>query len=406
MKSFLTRSFLVAVVLCSTLFIQAQPYVIPVVVHVLHLGGAENISDAQIQDGLRILNDDYNKRNADTANIIAPFRSIAANVGIEFRLICIDRIFTPLTNSQNVDSQKINQWNPSRYLNIWTVRQMGAHTMAGYSDTSLHIGPSLATADSFPEKDGIVILNNYVGHIGTSSSITSRTLTHEAGHYLNLLHPWGGNNPGVACGDDGVNDTPLTKGWDHCPSATLTYKDSSGQSRTILYSQIDSLYAANPLFVIDSVYRKAIICTPHVVENYQNFMEFSYCSNMFTEGQKAIMLACLNSSVAHRDSLWIGAGSVTGCLNTGIGTNLSSAKSISIFPNPFNSSINISGMPEGIYSVSVFDIAGREVMGFNHVLSSNNSLNLDLNSVTAKGVYVLRLLAADQSSYSLKLVKE
>src|SRR5688572_14858297 len=44
----------------------APAYTIPVVFHVLHLGGSENISDAQIIDAVNILTRDYNKLNADT----------------------------------------------------------------------------------------------------------------------------------------------------------------------------------------------------------------------------------------------------------------------------------------------------------------------------------------------------
>src|ERR1043166_3094990 len=41
--------------------VQSVPRVIPVVFHVIHEGGAENISRAQILDQIRILNLDYSK---------------------------------------------------------------------------------------------------------------------------------------------------------------------------------------------------------------------------------------------------------------------------------------------------------------------------------------------------------
>ncbi|MGZ6540325.1 MAG: hypothetical protein ACXVEB_18250, partial [Bacteroidia bacterium] len=46
-------------------------YIIPIVFHVIHTNGAENISDAQIQDEVAILNRDYRKLNADTSLIVA-----------------------------------------------------------------------------------------------------------------------------------------------------------------------------------------------------------------------------------------------------------------------------------------------------------------------------------------------
>jgi hypothetical protein len=248
-------------------------YIIPVVFHVLHQNGLENISDAQIYDAMRILNEDYAKKNPDTTAIIPDFDTIAANCNIEFRLATkdpygnctngIDRIFSFKTNDAD-DFSKINFWNRSNYLNIWVVKSIGKSGVAGYA-----YYPS-AVASNYTI-DGIIILNNYIGSIGTSNPYNSRALTHEVGHYLNLQHPWGStNDPGVACGDDGVLDTPETKGFSSCPS--------------------------NP--------NLAKICDTNIVENYQNFMDYSYCSKMFTEDQKDRMHAALNSSIGGRNNLW------------------------------------------------------------------------------------------------------
>ncbi|MFZ1688247.1 MAG: M43 family zinc metalloprotease, partial [Flavobacteriales bacterium] len=109
---------------------------------------------------------------------------------------------------------------------------------------------------------------NYIGSIGTSDENSSRALTHEIGHYLNLQHPWGDNNdPGVTCGDDAVEDTPITKGWDAC--------------------------------VLDGA-----VCDTAIFENVQNYMDYSYCSVMFTEGQSERMRATLSSGLAGRSHLW------------------------------------------------------------------------------------------------------
>ena len=252
-----------------------QTYVIPVVFHVLHQYGVENISDAQIMDAIRIINEDFSKSNADTASVIPDFDSIIGNANIEFRLAqldpfgnCtngIDRIYTHKTNQAD-DYSKINIWNRSNYLNIWVVKSIGESGVAGYA-----YYPSAVDAPMLAGIDGIVILHNYVGSIGTSNQNNSRALTHEIGHYFNLQHPWGNNNdPGVACGDDGVHDTPETKGFVNCPS--------------------------NP--------NNAAICNSTIIENYQNFMDYSYCSKMFTKGQSDRIGAALNSSISNRNNLW------------------------------------------------------------------------------------------------------
>ena len=59
-------------------------YVIPVVVHIIHNGGSNNISDAQVHDAMRIINLDYKKLNSDTSQVISEFIDIVANIGLEF----------------------------------------------------------------------------------------------------------------------------------------------------------------------------------------------------------------------------------------------------------------------------------------------------------------------------------
>lgn len=70
--------------------ILSEPITIPVVFHILHLGGSENISNEQIYDQIRILNRDYQKQNEDTSNVVTAFQNNIANVGFKFVLAKID----------------------------------------------------------------------------------------------------------------------------------------------------------------------------------------------------------------------------------------------------------------------------------------------------------------------------
>ncbi len=241
---------------------RANKYIIPIVFHVLHTYGSENISDDQIFNQMAILNEDFNKRNADTASVIPLFRPIIGDSKIEFRLAkldpqgnCtngIDRIYTYKAFGGN-DQSKLNSWNSNNYLNVWVSGSIGKAGVAGYAYKP-------ATGVTIPHFDGIIILNDYIGNIGSGSSYSSRALTHEIGHYLGLDHTWGATNePTVACGDDGVLDTPITKGHNNC----------------------NNLY--------DST------CTKEIIENVQNFMEYSYCSKMYTIGQGAKMQGSLDN---------------------------------------------------------------------------------------------------------------
>lgn len=250
---------------------QRSAYVIPVVIHIIHNNGPENITDAQVYDQIRILNEDFNKLNPDWQNVHPDFLDRVGDVGIEFRLArkdpqgnCtngITRTVSPLTYVGDYETTQLIQWPRDRYMNVWVCAV--AQGAAGYTYYPIWL-------DDWPEADGIVILSDYVGSIGTSNAGRSRVLSHEVGHWLNLKHCWGDSNePGDESNcfmDDDVDDTPLTRGWTSC----VLNGASCGSQR----------------------------------DNVENYMEYSYCDKMFTEGQADRMIASLTSNIAQRNNLW------------------------------------------------------------------------------------------------------
>jgi len=252
-------------------------YIIPVVFHIIHNGGPENIDDSQILDAIQQVNIQLRKLNADTSEIVQAFKSIAADTEIEIRMAQLDpdgnctsgitRTVSSLTSIGDHQVKSLIHWPPDKYLNIYVCNQ--AAGLAGHA-----LLPS--AADTIPAWDGIVMQHSYVGTIGTSEFFRRTVLTHEIGHYLNLQHIWGGNNvpnyyylpvanSNNCAFDDEVDDTPLTIGWQSC--------NLGGTSCMSL-------------------------------DNVQNYMDYAYCARMFTEGQRDRMQACLNSSVANRNNLW------------------------------------------------------------------------------------------------------
>lgn len=259
-----------------------QLYIIPIVFHVLHNYGPENISDEQIFDAVHRLNEQFRKKGADTTMIIPEFRDIHADTRIEFRLAnkapdgsCtngIDRIPTVLSFDAD-DNSKIGQWPRHVYFNIWVVNNISRGSVGLGETLGYGTFPFMVDDPNLAFLDGIVIRSDAVGNIGTGRVGWELILAHEVGHNLNQRHVWGDFGPvGTVCGDDGIDDTPITRGWSFCP---------------------------NP--------QSAAICDPDIIENYQNFMEYSfgnvYCGNMFTEGQKASMRATLADDAAGRSFL-------------------------------------------------------------------------------------------------------
>ncbi|MBF9221975.1 GEVED domain-containing protein [Hymenobacter ruricola] len=188
---------------------------IPVVVHVVYGTTSENISDAQIQSQIDVLNEDYHKLNADYTKTPSAFAGLVADVGIQFTLAKRDPNGNATTGierkSQAAPSggwgtaDKIKKttygglaaWPSGQYLNLW-VGTIGGGIL-GYAQFP---GGAAAT-------DGVVISPVYFGRTGTVTAPYNlgRTASHEVGHWLNLNHIWG--DDGTACtGTDNVSDTP------------------------------------------------------------------------------------------------------------------------------------------------------------------------------------------------------
>ncbi len=249
-------------------------YLIPVVFHVVHNYGSEDISPAQIEDAIRVMNDDFSAQNSGVVTVNPAFASIVANTGIQFALARRDpdgnctngiiRIASPITSEGGQNLKELSPaWDRSMYLNIWVCETIESGA-AGYSRYPSSVNNAFGATI-----DGIVVRSDYVGSIETSSLNKSHTLTHEVGHYLDLPHLWGSTNdpamPENCDTDDGVSDTPNTIGWTAC----ATNAESCGS-----------------------------------LDNVENYMEYAYCSKMFTLGQSARMIAALNSLIAERWSLW------------------------------------------------------------------------------------------------------
>ena len=259
-------------------------YIIPTVVHVIHYGGGENISKAQIDDQIRILNLDYRRLNPDTTNTPAAFQILGADAGIEFRLAQIDpngnctdgvtRHYSNLTFNARNNVKAFDYWPNDKYFNVWVVESI-ANTNGSPGDV---IGFAQFPGGGSDTTDGVVVKSTYFGSIGTaaSSNENGRTLTHEAGHWLSLRHIWG-DDAGACSGSDNIPDTPNQADWNlsTCPT----------------WPELDACTTTSPGIL------------------FSDYMDYTNgnCMNIFTTGQALAMEGTLLSSVSHRDNLWSAA---------------------------------------------------------------------------------------------------
>ncbi|WP_291153668.1 zinc metalloprotease [Flavobacterium sp. UBA7680] len=193
---------------------------IPVVVNVLYRTTAENISNAQIQTQIDVLNKDFNAQNSDFNSVPALFAGVKANVGISFVLDQVIRKSTTKTSWGTNDAMKktaqggLAPTSPTTKLNLWACTIGGG--ILGYAQF-----PGGASST-----DGVVIDSKYFGLSGAANAPYNlgRTGTHEVGHWMNLRHIWGD----ATCGSDLVSDTPTHNTANYGVPAYPHYSTCSG----------------------------------------------------------------------------------------------------------------------------------------------------------------------------------
>jgi hypothetical protein len=201
---------------------------IPVWVTVVYSNSQENISAAQVQSQIDVMNADFRAQNSDASNTPSEFADLVADSEVQFTLAGVRRYSTTTTQWGTNDAVK-EQYppvTPDTHLNIWVCNIGGG--ILGYAQFP---GGPAAT-------DGVVVGSNYFGDTGYVSAPydKGRTVTHEVGHYLNLRHIWG---DGQCKQDDFVNDTPESNGPNYgCPS----YPTENCRSTDMTMNYMDYTY--------------------------------------------------------------------------------------------------------------------------------------------------------------------
>ena len=215
--------------------------------------------------------------------------------------------------------------------------------------------------------DGVVI--NYKACGRTGSHLLphynkGRSLTHEIGHWLNLLHIWG--DDGNTCNaDDNVSDTPMQSEENYgCP----------------FYPATDN---CSPSF-------------PGIM--FMNYLDYTddECMNLFTLGQKARMLAALN---VDRASIL----SSNGCTPVGIEEN-ELKHFISVFPDPVEKQLEIrcNFPPDLAGEILLMNVTGQILMSIQpETLKLPSNYSVDLEYLSGGIYFLIFNTASGRAAYKI-----
>ncbi|WP_370477647.1 zinc metalloprotease [Tamlana flava] len=182
---------------------------IPLVINIIEQYYGQ-VTDAQVESQIAILNEDFNNLNPNTskkvpgefANRVADFEITFSDNPTIIRKTSSKASWGTRDAMKSSKKGGIDATDPAHNLNIW-VCQIGGGVL-GYAQ--FPGGPSAT--------DGVVIGIDYFGETSGPYG-DGRTATHEVGHWLNLRHIWG---DGGCSYDDFVQDTPTSDGPNYgCP---------------------------------------------------------------------------------------------------------------------------------------------------------------------------------------------
>lgn len=381
-----------------------EPLTIRVIAHVVWKEEVENLHDSIILNQIEILNDDFNRLNADTLNLRTIFYSEAGTANIHFELAEIVRVQTEelfvvdifgtnlLSEVKHTADGGSDAWDTEAHLNIWITHiqpleifglPIGQILGFAFPPNGLENWPKGVSAPT-PEEDGVVLDYRIVGSnnpntmevpdgSGALLTIKGRSATHEVGHYLGLRHIWGDGGllgPNDCLQSDGIDDTPFAD------SQSAFDCDKNKNS----CSQIEPHYEEN---------------IPDLVENFMDYAAED-CMNMFTNGQVSLMRNVL-------------MGPRSGLINEISGVrDLNERITFSLTPNPASDVVHINFDVEKATEIAIriSDIGGHLTLV--HInqsyLPGSHHLSFSVDGFTT-GMYLIELRTAEGVS-AQKLVIE
>ena len=348
-------------------------YRIPVVVHILHhgdsLGNGYNFPQDRIINQIKTLNEDFRRQEGTPGFNNHPK---GGDVLVEFALAQTDPDGDPTNGIVRVDMTTVNPgsntgdiitlcsrysyWDPDRYLNVWCM-DIGLPPGLFLGSSRFPTTDLEGLDNQGPQPDGDGVFINAL-NFGSGDTLTDphynlgRTLTHEVGHFLGLLHTWGSINNSRQCDaySDHCDDTPPTPvATEGCPAVGPVACDGR---RVMIENYMDGTYDA--------------------------------CMNIFTHDQIARMRTVLENS-PHRKSL-----TASPTINRPLITGVDDAKSvISLYPNPATDKVYVSlGQGKGNVVITAYSLLGQ-VLFEEKKMDENRRIDIYLQGIHEKMIIVV-----------------
>lgn len=352
----------------SNKLLSDKEYIIPVVFHVFGTDFAgTTVTETTIINSLEHTNKDFFGLNADFLKSDPHFEEVRGKLNIKFKLAKIDPDGNPtngivfyepesmgLANNNNQVDNFISSiaWDNYSYMNVYITLELtgdGVENLSGFAYYP-HTGMS---------NQGLArVVYNGRYLFGNTNEKFASVLSHEFGHWLNLMHTFEG---GCTYPNDHVDDTP--------PVDNLAMGCGAENCET------------KPI-------------------NAENFMDYNWtCYSMFTAGQIERVEAALQ--LPSRVTLWQESNLTKVGLLPGSNVKLFKEE-IKVFPNPTdNGIINISNSSENVIinQINICDSFGRTIMELNN-LNTLNSIDV---SKLADGFYILQI-NSNQGMFIKKLI--
>ena len=392
---------------------------IPVVFHFVvtpdqytYLGGDTGII-RRVKSQLSVLNQDFNGTNADKASIPTAFKSLYANVGIQFGLaratsastisagIEVKKLTTNSTTGFDVNNScaatktsttGLVAWDVDKYFNVWVCNisnGSSAGTILGVTTPPSFVGGNTGTHIYTSSEQGVVLSYGTVGSRDFAAQKfytgidKGRTLTHETGHFFELWHTWG-DDDGHCPGDLDANKDTL--GYDDYIADTPPQADATYCNFPHSGSTTGSSCPTFPLLDACSNSGNGIM--------FMNYMDYvnDAAMMMFTTQQAAVMRASL---ITESYSLTQNSGL--------LGVNNVATSAFNVYPNPAADAIHIA--LDGSAKLLGIDIVNIMGQSLSHTIASGVSNYTIPTASMPRGVYFVQCRFAE-GTITKKIVLE